>query len=320
MDLTKIKPHVVSEGLEDKIFLFYGEPGSRKTTVASQFKNSILAGFEIGYKFINGVIAQPITSWADFKEFLRALKKPETKEYYDTVIIDTVTIAYSMCSKYVCDRLNISDPGDAGFGKGWRAIRREFEEAILSIPRMGYGVVLIAHANEMEDQGSIQAKVDIDKRPAAIIKGLADFILYTRKEYRDDVENPGNEDITVYAYSDLPTIETKSRSRYFTPKFEFTYENLKKEMAAAIEKQKKVEGITTSSEPTVSYEKPVEDFETLQNKTRALAEELISLGYQNKVASIILESLPEGISDATPAVRDQLEVVYQSLADLKAFS
>ena len=216
MDLLNIKPNVISESLNDKIFLFYGEQGTRKTTVAGNFEDSIIAGFEIGYKFISGAIAQPIQTWTEFRNFLRQLRKPEVKERFKTVVIDTVTIAYSMCNDYVLAPLGVSDPGDLGYGKGWRAVRKEFEKAIMSIPQMGYGLVLIAHADEMQEKesGNVTAKVDIDKRPAAIIKGLADFIFYTRKEYRDGSEGLP-EDLTVYAYSGLVDIESKSRSRYF---------------------------------------------------------------------------------------------------------
>ena len=52
-----------------------------------------------------------------------------------------------------------------------------------------------------------QLKVDIDKRPSGVIKGLADFIFYTRKE--PSAEDPNVE--TVYAYSSVPSnqIEVK---------------------------------------------------------------------------------------------------------------
>lgn len=321
MDLINIKPNVVSENLNDKIFLFYGEQGTRKTTVAGNFEDSIIAGFEIGYKFISGAIAQPIQSWTEFRTFLRQLKKPEVKERYKTVVIDTVTIAYSMCNDYVLAPLGASDPGDLGYGKGWRAVRKEFERTIMSIPQMGYGLVLIAHADEMQEEstGSIKAKVDIDKRPAAIIKGLADFIFYTRKEYKENSAGLP-EDLTVYAYSGLVDIESKSRSRYFTKKFEFTYENLKTEMEKAIEMQKKIEGVPSVDEKENPYEIQKEDFDQLKQDVIDLAAALLETSASEQVSQVIIQHLPERIekiSDFSPIYRQRLEILQQELLDIQ---
>lgn len=321
MDLLNIKPNVISESLNDKIFLFYGEQGTRKTTVAGNFEDSIIAGFEIGYKFISGAVAQPIQTWTEFRNFLRQLRKPEVKERFKTVVIDTVTIAYSMCNDYVLAPLGVSDPGDLGYGKGWRAVRKEFEKAIMSIPQMGYGLVLIAHADEMQEKesGNVTAKVDIDKRPAAIIKGLADFIFYTRKEYRDGSEGLP-EDLTVYAYSGLVDIESKSRSRYFAKKFEFTYENLKAEMEKAIETQKKIEGVTSVAEKESPYIIPEEDFDQLKEDVINLAAELLESPAVDQVTQIIMSHLPEKvekISDFSPVHRQHLEILQQELLDIE---
>lgn len=321
MDLLNIKPNVVSESLNDKIFLFYGEQGTRKTTVAGNFEDSIIAAFEIGYKFISGAIAQPIQTWTEFRNFLRNLKKDEVKAKYKTVVIDTVTIAYSMCSDYVLATLGAQDPGDLGFGKGWRAIRKEFEKAILSIPQMGYGLVLIAHADEMfeESTNTVKAKVDIDKRPAAIIKGLADFIFYTRKEYKDDSEGRP-EDLTVYAYSGLMDIESKSRSRYFAKRFEFTYENLKTELSLAIERQKKIEGVITVEEKDSPYIIQEEDFEQLLQDVIGLAGRLLDSSASDQISKLIIGYLPSGVnklSDLSPIHRKILEALQQELLDIE---
>jgi len=316
MNLLNLVPHVISESLNDKIFLFYGEAGTRKTSVAAQFDKSVLAAFEIGYKFISGARAQPIQSWAEFKQFLRELKKDDVKDTFKTVVIDTVTLAYSACTEYVLGQFGVSDPGDIGFGKGWRAVRKEFEKSILSIPQMGYGLILIAHADEMEENGNIRSKVDIDKRPAAIIKGLADFIFYVRKEYKDDQE-PTVKNQTVYAYSQLVEIESKTRSRYFAPRFEFTYDNLQAEMRKAIDEQKKIEGIVTVKSTENPHEIQVEDFDQLKLDVTNLARELMESDAAELAEKAIIGTLGFAISKASKIHRPQLEVLQQELLDIK---
>ena len=42
VDLLNIKPYRVNASLTDKIFLMYGEMGTRKTSVACSFPNHLL--------------------------------------------------------------------------------------------------------------------------------------------------------------------------------------------------------------------------------------------------------------------------------------
>ena len=50
-------------------------------------------------------MALPINSWADFRKALRQLKDEEIKKKFETIIIDTVDIAYDLCEKYICDQM-----------------------------------------------------------------------------------------------------------------------------------------------------------------------------------------------------------------------
>ena len=99
IDLMNIERNVVTSSPLDKIFLFYGEPGTRKTTVAAgDVEKTLLIAFEIGYKFIPGVMAQPVTKWYQFKEIINQLDNIEIKKVFSTVVIDTVGISLqSLC-------------------------------------------------------------------------------------------------------------------------------------------------------------------------------------------------------------------------------
>jgi hypothetical protein len=318
-DLLNKEPHVISESLNDKIFLIYGEAGTRKTSVAAQFDNHLMAAFEIGYTFVSGVMAQPVQKWSEFKALIRALSDPRMKEKYKTIIIDTVTLAYSACNTYILQQNGVEDIGDMSYGKGWRKIRSEFESAILSIPQMGYGLVLIAHASEIEEEENFRAKVDIDKRPAAIIKGLADFIIYVQKDYKDGTE-PLPENQTVYAYTNLVSIETKTRSRYMPAKFEFTYDNLKEALKTAIDKQKEAEGIVTTATPFTPYLKKEVDVEVLKQEVADLAAELLQddCPANGQAYELITDILDVKITEATAYHADKLEILKEGLLDIKS--
>lgn len=325
VNLDDIQPNVVTSNLSDKIWLFYGEMGTRKTSVACSFPRHILFAYDIGYKLINGANAIPLQSWSDFKSAVKQLDKTSIKNKYDVVVVDTIGMAYQMCYQYMLTQMGVSEPGEAGaYGMGWKKIRNEFETTIRSIAQKGYGLVMLAHSDEIEKEDKVKkvkttvVKIDIDKRPDMIIKGLADFVFFLHKEVKDEtVDTP-----TVYAYSQLVDIDTKSRSRYFNPRFEFTYENLQHEMELAIQKQYEVEGLNmpASFERKNYYEQPVVDFEALLKDTVNMATLLVDKGYTEEVNKLLIDvfkgqKLSELIENEDNI--NKLQVVNTSLSDLK---
>jgi hypothetical protein len=52
-----------------------------------------LIAAEKGYSAIPGAMAIPVSSWGEFLKILRELKKPEAKEMYHNIVLDTVKTA-----------------------------------------------------------------------------------------------------------------------------------------------------------------------------------------------------------------------------------
>ena len=232
-NLMELTPHVIDPSLNGKIFWFYGEPSTRKTSVATKFPGALLLATENGYKFINGVIAQRISSWGEVKQVFRQLKNPEVQERFKTIVFDRADTLYDYCKQYICSIKGISDLGELAYSAGYTAAKKEFNSIIKGIESLGYGMVFITHDKvDMEKQ----TKQDLENNAAKVLRGYADFTFLLKKETRDEVD-------TVIAYSQRNESDTKTRARYFTSSFEFTYENLEKELRNAIEKQIQMEGI-----------------------------------------------------------------------------
>lgn len=87
VNLDDIQPNVVTSNLSDKIWLFYGEMATRKTSVACSFPHHILFAYDIGYKLINGANAVPLQSWSDFKSAVKQLDKQSIKNKYTTIVV-----------------------------------------------------------------------------------------------------------------------------------------------------------------------------------------------------------------------------------------
>ena len=287
IDLTKVEPNVVQTGLDYKSFMFYGAPGTRKTTVAAQFPKSLVLATEIGYSLIPGVKAVPIANWAEFLNVLKQLEKPEVKEMYSTIVIDTVGLLTDMCVQYICQLNQIRELGELAYGKGWRKFNEEFRSKVNRITQLGYGLVLIAHADiKRDDSGNITSALpQLDNKPRQVAVALVDFILFLQKEPKDDNE----EETTVYAYSDLPSIiDTKTRARHLSKRFEFNYENLQEEVKKAVIALEKDFGESCVSDTTKDARvSEKEDFDLVKEEVVKLAKELLD----NKLKSPKVEAM-----------------------------
>ena len=161
IDILNIQPSVISKDLRGKYVLLYGRPKSGKTTAACAFPNSLLIAFERGYNAIGGVRAADITKWSDFKIVLRQLEKPEAQKMYETIIIDTISIAWDYCEQFICAQNSVQKIADIPWGGGYTAAKKEFESALRKITMLGYGIVLIAHSTSRIEKTAEGGDVEI---------------------------------------------------------------------------------------------------------------------------------------------------------------
>lgn len=296
-NICDIQPNKISSNMKSKIFWFHGEPGTWKTTVASKFPKAFIAGFEIGYQFIEGVRALPMSGWSDMKDLYRQLKMPQVKETYDTIVFDTISNAASMCYKYALGQLGINDPSEAAWGQGWRKIKDEWK-IIQDIAKLGYCIVFISHSKETEvtdsktKQTTIKVKTDMEGWAGDSVWGLCDFVFYVRKELEEDGETQN-----VYAYCDLPNIDTKRRHPAFPARILFSYDNIVKGL----------DEITDAGVTTNIREVEEESLDSIRDAVIALVKTLSATNANAEMTRYITEMFPETrLSETGEVHRDKL--------------
>jgi len=243
IDILSIQGNVISRDLKGKYICIYGEPKVGKTTFAAQIPNTLLCAFEKGYNFIAGVKAQPIEKWADFKLVLRQLEKPEAKQIYNTIAIDTVAEAYSLCEDYICSQNGVQKIGDIPYGAGYAACKREFEKCLRKITLMDYGLVIIAHAQvkneEIKNGKGKDEVVTIEKispaipaRAADVVNRLVDVTGFIKTSWLPN----GQSERTLITRA-TPTIMAGTRLKHLPSEIPFGYDNLVQAISDAIQKE-----------------------------------------------------------------------------------
>ena len=119
IDLKSLKPHKVSRDLSGYITYIYGPGKIGKTTFGSQMPGALILAFEKGYNALPNVYAQDVTTWAQMKMVLRDLKKPDVKEMFHSIIIDTIDIAAVACEKYIISQAGVVTLNQIPYGPGW---------------------------------------------------------------------------------------------------------------------------------------------------------------------------------------------------------
>ena len=116
IDILNLQPTTISRDLKGKYVLIYSVPKAGKTSLACQFPKNLLLAFEKGYNAIAGAKVVDINKWSDLKLVIRQLSKPEAREMYDTITIDTVSIAWDLCEQFVCAQAGVQKIADIPWG------------------------------------------------------------------------------------------------------------------------------------------------------------------------------------------------------------
>ena len=244
IDILSIEPTVISRDLKGKYLLLYGKPKTGKTTMASRFPKNLLIAFEKGYNAIDGIKAVDVNKWSEFRQVLRQLEKPEAREMYDTITIDTTTIAYEMCEQFVCSQNGVQSIRDIPWGQGWTLAKKEFESCLRKITMLGYGLVLISHIETRKEKTADDSEIEIlapsmPKRCYEVVNQIVDIIGYIATEWDDD----GNSHRWLYTRQ-TPTVMAGSRFPYLAPKIKLGYQELVDAINEAIDKQRDIDGAT----------------------------------------------------------------------------
>ena len=309
INLLTLEPHKVSRDLSGYITYVYGIPKVGKTTFGAQFPGALILAFERGYNALPGVIAQDITTWGEFKQVLRELKKPEVQAVYKSIIIDTVDIAASLCEKYICNQLGIENIG-------WSKYKKEFEDSFRTITQLGYAVCFISHSADKtfkrKDGTEYNQMVPTAQRSVnEIVKGMADIFACA------DIIN-GERRLILRSLDG--SVDTGCRFKYIEPEIPFTYDALVEALNKAIDREAaETNNKFVTNERVCDAIAPTYDYDALMTEFQQLTGNVMreNPGYGPKITEIVERYLGKGkkVSETT---RDQAEFVDLIVGEIKA--
>ena len=257
IDIFSLEPSKISRDLKGKFLLIYGLPKTGKSTFGSQLPRSLFLNFEQGTNALAGIRSVPILRWTDFKKVLSQLRKPQAREMYDSIVVDTASIAWQLCEEYIKQRESVDSIRDIPWGQGWNMLKTEFSECWREITLLGFGILFIAHSKEKptemrdEDGNTISAVCpDLPNNAYTIINSIVDIIGYLQVQMNPD----GTSERYLYTRS-TPTVFAGSRYQYLAPKIKFGYNELVNAIGDAIDKAVELDGAQVTDHTEIAQVK-----------------------------------------------------------------
>ena len=313
IDILAIQPQVISRDLRSKYLLLAGAPKIGKTEFCTMAPDALVLAFEIGTNARPGAMIQKIDTWSTFKLVLRQLEKPEAKEKFSTICVDTVAIAYDLCEQFICAQNGVQKIGDIPYGGGYAALSKEFDGALRKITMMGYGLIMTCHLKENADEDGkvVGYKPDLNNRCLKIVNGLVDIIGVITQTWNEQ----GESQRWIQTRS-TPTIVAGSRYKYLAPRIPFGYHEFLDALGKAIDKEQENGAVVTDTAPIDTFEKL--DYKAIRAEASDLWQQLVEKDPEN--ASIILKKVemifgrPMKLSEIT---EDQVDLFNLAVLDMR---
>ena len=325
IDIFNIEPSVISRDLKGKYIAIYGREKVGKTTFGAHLPRALFCNFEVGTNFLSGVRAQNVSKWSDFKLILRQLEQPKAHEIYDTVVIDTVSQAYTLCEEFICAQAGVQKLGDIPYGAGYASCKKEFESALRKITMLGYGICCICHSEIKKESGPNDTTVEVvspamPARAADVVNRLVDIIAYIDVSY----DEKGNA-IRNFITRRTPTVMAGSRLPYLDAVIPFSYEGLVEAIGKAIDRQQEMDGAKVVDTAVTQVEDKL-DYNALRSEAMALWMKLVGDGenanedmarrIQKRVEMIFGRQMK--LSEITEDQVDLFNLVVMDMRDLVA--
>lgn len=294
IDILSLQPNKISRDLCSKYILLAGREKIGKTEFCAQSNKSLILATEIGTNAQSGVIAQPIQKYADFKMVLRQLEKPEAKERYRTICVDTVGILYDLCEQFICQQNGVTKISEIPFGGGYTQLSKTFEGDLRKITMMGYALILTCHLKETyDDMGKlIGAKPDLNNRCLRIVNALVDVIAVITQTWNDKGESA-----RWIRTRSTPAITAGSRFKMLDEVIPFGFHEFEDAIVRAIDAEEKNGAYVTNDAPIIVEESL--DFNALMSEAREIW-----------IALVNREETDEGKENVVRAMSKKVEMVF----------
>lgn len=315
-DLMNLQKNKISRNLGSYMNYFYGNSKTGKSTLCAKLygDDALFIATEKGYSALN-VFAIDLTNWNETNGLLRQLKLPEVKEKFKVIVIDTVDILYDLAVSYTLKINGCTDLSDKPYGRLYSEVDKIFNNFLLEITRLGYGLALIGHAktqSKLAKVGKNDRETDytipsLAKRGYQIVANMVDNIFYVTIDQDDE----GNQ-IRVVKTRETSEYFAGSRFKYLPETILLDADAINEEMQKAVDKEEN----TTDEKKELFVKKTKVNFEAVMEELTELVTNVFAPNEAMNVVTKVVEKylgIGNRVSDCTEEQADALQLILDEL-------
>ena len=316
IDLMNLQKNKISRDLSSYMCYWYGNSKTGKSTLCAKLygDDALFICTEKGYNALN-IFAVDLTSWNETNGLIRQLKMPEIKEKFKVIVIDTIDILYDLAIAYTLKINGCQDLSDKPFGKLYAEVDKIFNNFLLEITRLGYGLALIGHAktqSKLAKKGKNEVETDytipsLARRGYQIVSNMVDNIFYVTIDYDEE----GNR-VRVLKTRETGEFFAGSRFKYLPETILLDADVLKEEMQKAVDKE---ENTTEEKKELFIKETRIDFNEVVEQLTELVTNVFVPNDMLKVVNKIVEKHLGTGqrVADATEEQADALQLILDEL-------
>lgn len=149
----------------------------------------LLIAFEKGYNALDGIYAEDIGEWEDFKDLVDDLIAEKDDIPFKILAFDTVDVMSKLATDYVIKTQSRKDGkrytaiNDLAYGKGYELLERTIGEEITKLDKAGFTLIFITHDKDRQFETREGLKYDkttlsLGGRTRDLILNMVDFIVF----------------------------------------------------------------------------------------------------------------------------------------------
>lgn len=325
LDLLSLEGNKVSSDIKSYSTLLYGVPKVGKTEIVSELyglENTLVLGFEAGYKNIPGLMGVTIDSYSTLLNYLQQLQRKEVRAKYDTIVFDTLDQFAFICEKYILDTYGKEALGECkAHGGAYKIFDIKVLNVLKKLNKMNYNIVYLSHSALKTEKDATTGQeydkylVKAPNRVQSIVLPEVDNIWFAYRK-------PTGERV-LYTRESM-YFQAGSRIKNLPAEIEFNAETIKRVFKECVVKGMDEKYITTDLAQQSIGEKEY-NFEELMKSIKELGSELVNRNYHNECNEIIVKELGTNedgstrlLADCTPTQSPVLEVILMKLQELKS--
>lgn len=316
--LSKVKAHKVVADVFQYKYVVAGRPKAGKTSLVhgivkekfdGDLSKLLLVAFEKGYNALDGIHADDITEWEDFKELVDELVKDKDEVSYKVLAFDTVDVMGKLATKYVLKTQSRKDGkrytaiNDLAYGKGYELLENEMGEQIEKLDKAGYSLIFITHDKDKQFETREGLKYDkttlsLGGRVRDLILNMVDFIVFIELS-KELVKGVATDKRYIYFRGDSG-LEAGSRFKHVPNRIEYGFGEFIETVENAILAE--YGGDTKAVEEAKKEQKLEAEFK---------ADAYVSSVNNARSADEIIEEIGGIIGGLTPAVKKECAKFFQ---------